>query len=746
MREVLPALGGAEEVEDVDLLPRLEADVAGRPGAAGDDDVGVALSLELGHGAHLDARLGLGAVREAELDVAVDILVGDAERRDDVARDAAEGLAALEDGHVGAGAREEERAGQAGRAAADDGDLAGLGARDLLRAGAVLDAGEKRVDAAARRRELARADGRALGLVERAHALGAAGVRAEIAGNEGQGVSLRDDGEGVVQATLVDGGQVGGDVLLDGAAVAAGRGEAAGEGQRPVELVRRERLHGLLVLGRGGDGLIERGDGLDVHVLLARGALEQARDLAEALVAAGLENRGGHGDGPDARAVNVADVLGVGAAGVADAQLAVELLGDAMREMDGQREERAAAHVHLLARQLLARDVDREGVRELDAEGEAALGGEGDEAAEHRHGVDPLQVLAEVLVVEGDVVEAEGIEATAGVVVAEQGRVALDVGVQALLANEIGRDALDLVGRAAMEGGLRHGRRDMRAHGVNEGLVNVGKSTEVLAGPRVALRPDGRAARVLHVLDVGVDLGALDALEVVADAHVEDEAVGVAQPELAGDELAGPPGLDVLVLRLGHGQLGRPLAVVALVLGNDAGLGHALRELLAVHDLDGLELEEARAGHVGGNDVLRELAVRAGGRAEGRLDLLGEDGLGAALVAVGLADAEDRALLGVLGQDPVHKLGKRNGPHDVAHKRFLSCRAKTAWPGGFVPRPPTRRLRPRGGREKHMLRSQEAQCRAGKRTDARHLAWVLANTRDRSACPRASWTAPWSTR
>lgn len=111
--EVQAGLGGSQEIKDVDLVAVLQANVAGGPGAGADHDVGVAVGLELGHIGHLDAKLDLGAKGAAELHVTVDVLVGDAEGRDDVAGDATQALLALEDGDLGAGARQEERAGQA---------------------------------------------------------------------------------------------------------------------------------------------------------------------------------------------------------------------------------------------------------------------------------------------------------------------------------------------------------------------------------------------------------------------------------------------------------------------------------------------------------------------------------------------------------------------------------------------------------------------------------------------------------
>ena len=665
-REVGSGLGVREELEHVVLDTVLEAHVARRPGAHAHHHVGVAPCLELGHVGHLAVELDPCAQREAERDVGVDVGRRDAELRDDVARHAAQRARALDDGHVGAGAREEERARKARRATTHDGHATVPRARQRHH-GRGLEPREHLGKAAVGRHELALADLGALGLVEGALTLGAAGVRAEVAGDVGQRVSRHHHVEGVHEVALVDSVQVGGDVLLDGAARAAGRREAARERQRRGHLVGLGRLDGLSVERVGLDGVVERGHGRGVHVRLACGTREHARDLAEALVAAGLEHRGGHGDGPDARLVEAADIARIGTAGVGDAELARELLGDAAGEVDGERKERPPAHVHLLARQLACRHVHREGVRELHAKREAALGREGHEAAKHRHGVLPLQILAEVRVVEGHVVKAERVKARARVVVAQKRRVALDVGVEALLGDEVGGDALDLGRRAAVEGRLGHARRHVRRDGLDERLVHVREAPQIGERPALALGPDLGLARVLHALDVGVDLGALDALEVVAHAHVEDEAVRVAQAKLSGQKLARPPGANILAHGIGHGELGGPLAVVALVGRRDAGLGHTLGELLAIHHLHGLELEEARTRHVGGHDVLRELRVGAGGWAKRRLDALREDRLGATLVDVGLADAKDAAVLLVLAQDPVHQLGKRNRSHDVAH-------------------------------------------------------------------------------
>ena len=57
------------------------------------------------------------------------------------------------------------------------------------------------------------------------------------------------------------------------------------------------------------------------------------------------------------------------------------------------------------------------------------------------------------------------------------------------------------------------------------------------------------------MINVGVDLFALDALEIVADGHVEHEAVGVAEAVDLGENLQCTPGLDVFISGLRNFQL-----------------------------------------------------------------------------------------------------------------------------------------------------------------------------------------------
>ena len=77
--------------------------------------------------------------------------------------------------------------------------------------------------------------------------------------------------------------------------------------------------------------------------------------------------------------------------------------------------------------------VHREGVGELQTEFQTVGVRQRLEPLEHGHRVAVLQVLAEVVVVEGNVVVAHAVQNAAGRLVAQDGGVALDEGVQVLL-------------------------------------------------------------------------------------------------------------------------------------------------------------------------------------------------------------------------------------------------------------------------------------------------------------------------
>ena len=272
-----------------------------------------------------------------------------------------------------------------------------------------------------------------------------------------------------------------------------------------------------------------------------------------------------------------------------------------------------------------------------------------------------------MVVVKGDIVVAHAVQDGPGGLVTQDGGVALDEGVEVFLLNQVAGDALNLVRRAAVEGGEGDAAGDVGGDAVDERRLG---GEELLENPD-ALLENGGLGGVRHLGEEFVHLGPLDARQVIAHGHVEHKGVGVAQAVHLGHDLAGAPGFHVFLKRLGDIQLRRPLAVVALVLRQDAGTVDAGGEVRAVHLLDGFQLEEPGSGKVAGDDVLGQLGVGAGGGAEGGLDLLAEDGQGFYARLVGLVDAEDGALILVLGGHPGHQFPERDGGHQFGHKVFL---------------------------------------------------------------------------
>ena len=332
--EFLALLGGLEELQHIELGALAQARRAGHPGTGCHDHVGEALGLELVNGLHAGVELHLGTKGQAKLGVVGDIVARDTELGDHVTDHAAERVAGLEDSDGHAGARQEERRRQTGRAAADNGNVAlgivgnGLGAQLGQHGGHGLAGGL----------ELAGADLGALGLVERTLASAATGMRADGAGNERQGVALNDDVECVLVATLVNSRQIGRDILLDGAARAARRGKAVGKRALAGDLAVGQRAQRLLVERVGERVGLDRSHGLerDARERFAVQVGKLAGHLAKALVSTGLEHVGRQGNGPNAGVIQGADVVDRGTAGVADAQLAIELLGNAAGGLDGQ--------------------------------------------------------------------------------------------------------------------------------------------------------------------------------------------------------------------------------------------------------------------------------------------------------------------------------------------------------------------------------------------------------------------------
>ena len=498
-----------------------DAEAPGLPRAYSEEDVGIALGLQLLHGGRGCVQPDLHAHFPHEGRVLLDGLVGNPEGGNHMTHHAAQGGLLLEEGGGNPGAGAEVSRRHTSGAAAHDGSLSAV--RDR-RGG--LEGGQRLVTAALRCCQLGSANLNGT-VVEIPGALIHAVVGADSSSNEGQGVLLQNDLQRLGIPALTAELDILGDVLADGAPALAGSGEAVEEGDLLIELSPGQGLDGLDMVFIAADG---EGQGLYLlHVHAGKGLefqrLQLFADLFEPLVAAGLQLGGCHSDGPDAALEELVDVEEVCAAGVAQAQAAIELPADPPGHFDGQGEQALARHVHFFAGQLAPLHIHREGVGELQTEFQAVLPRQGQQAAEHGNRIAVLQVLVKMMLIEGDIVVAHAVQNIPGRLVTQDGGVALDEGVQALLGDQIGGDALNLVRRTAVKGGDGNAVRDPGADGVDERRFGG----EHFFQDTPALLENGFAGGVLHPGEILVNLRPSDALQVVAHGHVEDEAVGVPQ-------------------------------------------------------------------------------------------------------------------------------------------------------------------------------------------------------------------------
>lgn len=285
-----------------------------------------------------------------------------------------------------------------------------------------------------------------------------------------------------------------------------------------------------------------------------------------------------------------------------------------------------------------------------------------------------------------NVIKAAGVEDLAHPRVAQQGRVQFDEGVESLLFQHVAADGLDLVGRAAVHGGEGDAVHQIGRNAVHQLLQTSAPRPQsqlgdkLLVGHQLAyhllvLGKLRTLACIHQAVDELLHRWLFDAVKVVPHAHVEDEGLGLpveTRVEHLLQQIEGKPGFQVLVKRLGQGELGRPLGVEALVFGVDAGLF----QFETVQDLHRLELDKAPAGQPRGDDVLGQLSMGAGCRADGSLAGFTEHlDLALVLLAIELrgGNAEDGLTRFIFREDTDQKVLEGNGSHNIAHVDLLAA-------------------------------------------------------------------------
>ena len=235
-----------------------------------------------------------------------------------------------------------------------------------------------------------------------------------------------------------------------------------------------------------------------------------------------------------------------------------------------------------------------------------------------------------------------------------------------------------------MHGGQGHQLTDVGVKAPDKGLVYILEQRQTAHCRIKALLPEGTLSGVLHGVEEIVDDAALYARQVIAHTEVELEAVIPA--ELFGKELDGYVGFYVLLHGLPDGELGGPLGVVCLVFHIDAGLYNA--QLLAHQYLHRLQLKDSGPGGKGGEYVLGQLGMGAGGGAHGDRHLFAchRHGAGHQLCMDG--HIEQALVPLVFGDYRLQQGLKGNASHFVAHVSYL----RKVFPKGGPPVCGTRTL------------------------------------------------------
>ena len=299
---------------------------------------------------------------------------------------------------------------------------------------------------------------------------------------------------------------------------------------------------------------------------------QRGRHVVQLFIAARLQQLRAYRDGEQPCPVQQRDDFRIRPSAVGDGKRSVKVPAESGGDVQAERQQRAAAHVHVLVRQLALSGFYGEGVRQLDAEEKTQRLCPVPDAAQHGDGLPVPQIAVKGFVLELDVIKAQRIQRPAGVTVAHQSGVAFDVQVQLFVLQQVLCDFLDLPGGTAVHGGDGHAAADGGRDGVQILSAEVPEVCEALCQHCPAVPEFLRPGGVLHVFQKVVDLPAPDPGQIVAHAHVEYKAVRPAQLQLPGQHMDQEPCLDVLVLRLGYRQLRGPFAVIALVLGQDTGL------------------------------------------------------------------------------------------------------------------------------------------------------------------------------
>ncbi len=177
---------------------------------------------------------------------------------------------------------------------------------------------------------------------------------------------------------------------------------------------------------------------------------------------------------------------------------------------------------------------------------------------------------------------------------------------------------------------------------------------------------------IFHMFDKSIYFFRLDSFQVVTYADIKLISVRGAKAIFLCHKRQQKPGLDILILRLWHVQLGRPFAVITLVLCPDTRFVHTGCQLLPVHFLDSFQFKKPAPGHIRRHNILRQLAVWPCRRSDHCFQFPSENLFRMiCLSPVRSVYTEYISFFAIFCPYPVQKLFKWHTCHAVTHSLFL---------------------------------------------------------------------------
>ena len=180
---------------------------------------------------------------------------------------------------------------------------------------------------------------------------------------------------------------------------------------------------------------------------------ESMRHLRDTVVSAGLQDRGRKCDRPYACFIQIHYIKRISSAGETDLQFAVEISGELEGHRKRQRVKRTAGHVHLVAGQLRAFYIYREGIGDLYAEFQSEAVSERLQTLQHGNRFFILKVVFKMETTELNISVSHIIKSLTGIIITEQGRIELDKSIELLLGQQISCDLFNIFCRTAVKCG-----------------------------------------------------------------------------------------------------------------------------------------------------------------------------------------------------------------------------------------------------------------------------------------------------